>query len=284
MHQTIKLLVACPDARGIVAAVAGFITKHGGNLLDADQHTDKDHNEFFMRVVIEHAGFRLGPADFAAAWAKLAGKFRMKWRVSWGARRARMAVLASTESHCLSDLLWRWKSGELDVDIPLVLSNHPDLGDVARDAGLPFEVCPVTPDTKLEQEQQVLELLRAARVDLVVLARYMQILSGGFISYYPNRIINIHHSFLPAFAGGAPYKQAYERGVKMIGATSHYVTEHLDAGPIIAQATAATSHRDTVADLIRKGRDLERIVLARAVHLHLDDRILVSQNKTVVFE
>ena len=284
MRNTIRLLIACPDARGIVAAVTTFIADQGGNLLDADQHTDLDHNEFFMRVAIARDGFALTPDTFAAAWEPMARRFAMQWSIHWGQPVKRLAILVSQQGHCLSDLLWRWKSGELDVEIPLVISNHAGLGDIVRDAGVPFEVRPVTPDTKVAQERDVLELLAAARVDLVVLARYMQILSPEFVHRYPHRIINIHHSFLPAFAGGAPYRQAYERGVKMIGATSHYVTERLDAGPIIAQATAGTSHRDTVGDLHRKGRDLERMVLAHAVRLHVEDRILVSQNKTVVFE
>jgi len=284
MRNTVRLLIACPDTRGIVAAVAGFIAEHGGNLLDADQHTDKDHGEFFMRAAIERPGFGLTPDTFASAWEPVARRFRMDWRIFWGEPVKRMAVVVSRQLHCLSDLLWRWRSGELDVDIPLIVSNHPDAAGLARDAGVPFECCPVSPQNKPAQEGRVLGLLADAKVDYVVLARYMQILSGDFIARYPNAIINIHHSFLPAFAGGSPYQQAYDRGVKMIGATSHYVTERLDAGPIIAQEAVPTSHRDTVEDLIRKGRDLERIVLARAVRLHIDDKILVSQNKTVVFD
>ncbi len=284
MQNTARLLIACPDGPGIVAAVAGFIAEHGGNLLDADQHTDKDHGEFFMRCAIEREGFHLNVDTFDDAWRPLADRFRMNWTIHWGTSRKRMAILVGKQGHCLSDLLWRWKSGEIEIDIPLVISNHPDLGDVVHDARVNFAVCPVTPETKAQQERKLIELLHDARVDFVVLARYMQIISPAFIAEFPNRIINIHHSFLPAFAGGMPYKQAYDRGVKMIGATSHYVTDELDAGPIIAQEAAPTSHRDTVRDLIRKGRDLERVVLARAVRLHVGDKILVSQNKTVVFE
>jgi formyltetrahydrofolate deformylase len=284
VRNTIRLLIACRDARGIVAAVTAFVAEHGGNLLDSDQHTDRDHNEFFMRLAIEREGFDLTPATFAAVWQPLVSRFGIQWSIHWGLPVKRMAVLVGQQGHCLSDLLWRWRSGELDVEIPLVLSNHPNAKSIAQDAGVPFEVRPVTPTTQAAQERELLALLAAAQVDTVVLARYMQILSPEFVRQYPHRIINIHHSFLPAFAGGAPYRQAYERGVKMIGATSHYVTDRLDAGPIIAQDTASTSHRDTVADLIRKGRDLERLVLARAVRLHVEDRILVSQNKTVVFE
>ena len=284
MRNTIRLLVACPDARGIVAAVACFVSDHGGNLLDSDQHTDLDHGEFFMRAAIERPGFGLTPDTFAEAWEPLARQYRMHWRICWGEPVRRAAILVGKQSHCLTDLLWRWKSGELDVEIPLIISNHSDLSNTAREAGVPFEVFEVTPQTKAEQERRVLQALADAGVDFVVLARYMQILSPELVRHYPNRIINIHHSFLPAFAGGMPYKQAYDRGVKMIGATAHYVTEQLDAGPIIAQDTVATSHRDTVEALARKGRDLERVVLARAVHLHIDDKILVSQNKTVVFD
>jgi formyltetrahydrofolate deformylase len=311
MRNTIRLLIACPDARGIVAAVTTFIAEQGGNLLDADQHTDLDHNEFFMRVAVARDGFGLAPDTFAGAWEPLARRYRMQWSIHWGQPIKRVGILVSKQGHCLSDLLWRWKSGELDVEIPIVISNHGELGPMVRDAGVRFEVClggmaaqggmaaavgghaaragdaPHGGDpspAKLAQEREILALLAAAQVDAVVLARYMQVLSPDFVRHYPHQIINIHHSFLPAFAGGAPYRQAYERGVKMIGATSHYVTDQLDAGPIIAQATAATSHRDTISDLIRKGRDLERMVLAHAVRLHVEDRILVSQNKTVVFE
>jgi formyltetrahydrofolate deformylase len=283
MPDTIRILVAAPDARGIVAAVAGFVAEHNGNLIDADQHTDKDHGEFFIRLAIEREGFALNEQTFASAWQPLADQFKMIWRIDWGRPRKRMLILCSKQLHCLTDLLARWRMGELNVDVSMVFSNHPDGNDIARNFGVRFEYCPVTPDTRAQQEQRLLELAASVQPDFLVLARYMQILSPRVIAAYPNRIINIHHSFLPAFAGGSPYQQAYDRGVKMIGATSHYVTEDLDAGPIIAQDTAVTSHRDTVADLVRKGRDLERVVLARAVHLHNDDKILVSQNKTVVF-
>ncbi len=281
---TIRLLIACPDARGIVAGVTGFVAQHNGNLLDSDQHTDLDHREFFMRLAIDTDGFDLTPETFAAAWQPLSDQFNMNWRIHWGSPRKRMVILVSRQTHCLADLLWRWKFGELAVDLPLVVSNHMVGEPLAREAGVPFVHLPVTKDTRPQQEAQILQQLDNARPDFLVLARYMQILSPGFVGRYPDRIINIHHSFLPAFTGGSPYKQAYNRGVKMIGATSHYVTSELDAGPIIAQDTARTSHRDTIADLERKGRDLERIVLARAVRRHVDDKILVSQNKTVVFD
>lgn len=284
MTPTIRLLISCPDARGIIAAVTDFIARHDGNIVDLDQHSDLEHGEFFMRVELERQGFRLDAGTFDAAWRPIAQRFKISSGVAWGERRKRMAILVSRLTHCLSDLLWRWQNHELEADIPLVISNHETARPIAEAAGLTYEVCPVTPTTKTAQEARVLDLLRAHNVDLIVLARYMQILTVRFVDRFPSRIINIHHGFLPAFRGGSPYKQAYERGVKMIGATSHYVTEVLDDGPIIAQDTIATSHRDTIEDLTRKGRDLERIVLARAVRLHLEDRILVANNRTVVFE
>jgi len=279
-----RLLIACPDGRGIIAAVAGFIAEHHGNVLDADQHTQPEHGHFFMRVEIELAGFDLTRETFDAAWAPLAKSQRMQWHMNWGTRKKRMAILVSRESHCLHDLLWRWKTGELDVDIPFVASNHPDWqADVAA-LGIAFHHLPVSPETKPQQEAELSRLIHAEDVDFVVLARYMQILSPSFVERYPQRIINIHHSILPAFAGRRPYHQAFARGVKIIGATSHFATDVLDDGPIIAQATLEVGHRDTVEDMIRKGRDLERVVLARAVRLHAQDKILVSGHKTVVFE
>ncbi len=282
--QTARLLISCPDRPGIIAAVAGFIADHGGNILEADQHTDPERGEFFMRVEIELDGFALEHGTFDKAWASVADSFDMRWHVYWGNEIKRMAVLVSRESHCLSDLLWRWKTGELCVEIPFVAGNHPELREHADACGVHFHCLPVTDENKREQEQSLLSLLREHDVDFVVLARYMRILSPEFVGQYPERIINIHHSFLPAFAGPRPYHQAHERGVKIIGATSHYVTERLDEGPIIAQATAHIDHRDTVEDLVRKGRDLERVVLATAVRQHVEDKILVSQNKTVVFD
>lgn len=282
--DTARLLITCPDQTGIIAAVTGFLAQNSGNIFELDQHTDPDHGEFFMRVEIEHGGFGLDRSTFAAAWQPVADRFNMRWRVCWGNEIKRMVILASKTSHCLSDLLWRAKTGELRVDVPCVISNHAHLADVAESFGLPFHHLPATPTDKHEQERKVLALLQDAEADFVVLARYMQILSPDFVRGYPERIINIHHSFLPAFAGSHPYQQAYERGVKIIGATSHYVTEELDQGPIISQSTLPVGHRDTVDDLIRKGRDLERMVLAAAVRLHVEDQTLVSQNKTVVFD
>lgn len=279
-----RLLIACPDGRGIIAAVAGFIADHHGNVLDAEQHTDPSCGHFFMRVEIELDGFDLSSDTFEPVWTPLAESLNMRWRMDWGTRKKRMAMLVSRETHCLNDLLWRWKTGELEVDVSFVASNHRDWQRDVEAFGIPFHYLPVSSETKSAQEVELARLLEADAVDCIVLARYMQILSPSFVARYPERIINIHHSFLPAFAGRKPYHQAFERGVKIIGATSHYVTDALDDGPIIAQATLEVGHRDTVEDLIRKGRDLERVVLARAVRLHVQDKILVSDHKTVVFE
>lgn len=287
---TVRLLISCPDARGIIAAVANFVAAHNGNILDADQHSDLADGEFFMRTEIEAAGFDLTRTTFAAAWQEVADRFSMRWRVHWSDERKRMAILVSKQDHCLSDLLWRWRTGELEVDLPLVISNHNDLrGSFAlrrsvESCGPAFHHQPVDGHGTAEHESRMIDLLTEARVDFLVLARYMQILSPRFVARYPSQIINIHHSFLPAFAGRKPYHQAFQRGVKIIGATSHYVTDELDQGPIIAQSTIHVDHRDTVDDLERKGRDLERIVLATAVRHHIEDRILVNANKTVVFD
>ncbi|MFQ5489424.1 MAG: formyltetrahydrofolate deformylase [Phycisphaerae bacterium] len=281
---TARLLICCPDTPGIIAAVAGFVARHRGNILEADQHTDPQLGQFFMRVEIELGGFDLSPQTFDDAWRPVAKQHAMAWRIHWGDRTKRMAILVSKQDHCLADLLWRCRSGEIPADIAFVAGNHQAARDPVTAAGLPFHHLPITPDNKPQQENRLAHLLDDASVDFVVLARYMQILAPEFVERFPERIINIHHSFLPAFAGPRPYHQAFERGVKIIGATSHYATADLDAGPIIAQATATVGHRDTVEDLVRKGRDLERIVLAYAVRLHVQDKILVSQNKTVVFD
>ena len=283
-HPTARLMIACPDARGIVAAVARFISEHGGNLLDADQHTDREHGEFFMRAEFDLAGCDLDESNFSPAWAPLAERHHMSWRIRFNGRPMRVAILAGRLPHCLQDLLWRHQAGELPMEIPAVVSNHDVLRPIAAHAGIPFYHLPICGGDKRSQEAAIGEVLQREQIELVVLARYMQVLSPALLHGWENRIINIHHSFLPAFAGGDPYRQAYERGVKLIGATSHYVTEVLDDGPIIAQEVAQVSHRSSVDDLKRLGRDLERNVLARAVRMHLHDRILVSQNKTVVFE
>ena len=282
--NTARLLISCPDRRGIVAAVAGFIVEHDGNVLEADQHTDREHSEFFMRVEVDMDGFALSRQTFRQAWEPVAQAFQMRWRIFWGNETKRMAILVSKESHCLNDLLWRWRTGELSVELPFVISNHDALREVVESCGVQFYHLPIAPDQRNVQEGHIRDLLRDAAVDLVVLARYMQVLSGAFVGEYAERMINIHHSFLPAFAGPKPYHQAYDRGVKIIGATSHNETEALDEGPIIAQGTLPVDHRDTVDDLIRKGRDLERVVLATAVRQHVEDKILVSQNRTYVFD
>ena len=283
MSYNLRLLISCPDKKGLIAAISSFIAMHDGNILSADQYVS-DSGTFFMRLEIEGEGFGLGRGEFAGAFTPLARRHEMDWRVSYTDTPKRMAVLVSRYDHCLIDLLWRWDAGELQAQVPLVVSNHPNLEARAASYGIPFYHLPVTKETKAEQESKALDLLFEHGVDLVVLARYMQILSPKFVAAYPSGIINIHHSFLPAFAGADPYRRAHERGVKTIGATAHYVTDELDAGPIIHQDVAHVTHRDTVEDLARLGREVERRVLARAVRWHLEDRILVDGNRTVVFE
>ncbi len=280
---TARLLIACPDAPGIVAAVTSFIAEQGGNLLHAEQHTDREHNEFCMRAWFEITPSALESDRFREAMKSLADRFSMQHRLRRDDDRRTMVVMASRSSHCLLDLLWRWQSGELDVDLPLVISNHPHHKALVESMGIRYLHLPVTRETKAEQEAAVKTLLEQVGADLVVLARYMQILSPTFIEGWDGRIINIHHSFLPAFVGSDPYRQAYDRGVKIIGATSHYVTADLDQGPIIAQAVTEVSHNDSVAELRRRGSDLERVVLARAVRAHVEDKILIRGNKTIVF-
>jgi formyltetrahydrofolate deformylase len=282
--STARLLISCPDRRGIVAAVSRFLFECGANILDADQHsTDPEGGTFFMRMEFQHDGLVHDRAGLERAFATTVGEpFAMEWRIAYATPPKRVAILVSREDHCLLDLLWRRRSGELDADIGLVISNHRDAqADVER-FGVPFLHVPVTPETKAAAEAAMLERLVGA-FDLVVLARYMQVLSGGFLAALDAPLINIHHSFLPAFAGADPYRRAAERGVKIIGATAHYVTEELDAGPIIEQDVARVSHRDELPALVRLGRDIERTVLARAVQWHLADRVLVHENRTVVF-
>jgi len=281
-----RLLIACPDASGIIGAVASHIGAIGGNILEADQHPDPDERAFYMRIEFDpHDPHKLHDPNqvLGDEWNRIADRYQMTWRLESGAERRRVAILVSKDTHCLADLLWRWSIKELDADIPLVVSNHEAGRSIAESFGVRFEHVPIGND-KAAQERAVMDLLERERIDLVVLARYMRVLSPAFVGAYTDRIINIHHSFLPAFAGATPYRQAFDRGVKLIGATSHYVTEDLDEGPIIAQDTAHVTHRDTVDDLIRKGRDLERVVLARAVRLHLEDKILRAGAKTVVFD
>ena len=281
--ETATLLVSCPDRKGLVAALAQLLYGHGVNIVDADQHTDPQARQFFQRIRMDLRELHTDRLSLERAIAEVAGRFAMRFRLAYAERRQRVAIMVSKTDHCLHDLLLRRRAGELDCELALIVSNHPDLADVAQSYGVPFHHVPVDPEDKRAQERRCEELFERERIDLVVLARYMQVLSAELCTRYAERIINIHHSFLPAFVGGKPYHQAAERGVKIIGATAHYATSDLDQGPIIEQDVVRVSHSDTVQDMIRKGRDLERLVLARAVRLHLEDRILVHGNKTVVF-
>lgn len=285
MTQTTSaiLLISCPDRKGLVASITDFIFRHGGNILHLDQHVDAEENVFFMRVEWDLAQFTIPRDEIGAQFSPVAERFDMDWRLHFSDLVQRMALFVSRQGHCLHDLLGRWQSGELQVEIPVIVSNHPDMGPVAEKFGIPYHLFSIDSASKQEQEAAQFALLQSLNVDFVVLARYMQILTGSFIGHYPQRIINIHHSFLPAFAGARPYHQAYERGVKIIGATSHYVTAELDAGPIIEQDVVRITHKDAVADMVRKGKDLEKTVLARAIWYHLQHRVLVYGNKTVVF-
>ncbi|HET7628603.1 MAG TPA: formyltetrahydrofolate deformylase [Bacillales bacterium] len=284
LNNRLRLLVSCDDRPGIVAEVTTFLYKIGANIIESDQYsTDPVGGTFFMRVVFEKPGVADEFAGIEQAFAEVAEPFRMKWRFSQAGRKKRMAIFVSKMEHCLLELLWRWQAEDLHVDIPLVISNHPDALGTVRSLGIPFHHVPVTKETKQEAEAEQIELLRAHRIDFVVLARYMQILSPAFVARYPGRLLNIHHSFLPAFSGARPYERAYARGVKIIGATSHYVTDELDEGPIIAQGVREVNHRDHVADLKKIGRTIERDVLAQAVALHVEDRVIVHGNKTIVF-
>ena len=277
-------MITCADGPGIVASVSEFLFRHGANILQSDQYsTDPEGGEFFMRMVFSLRGLDRGLPELDAAFGDEVGeRFGMAWRLQDAGVRKRVAIMVSREDHCLLDLLWRWRGGELAMEVGLVISNHRHLAQTVESFGVPFEHVPVTSGTKPEAERRQLDLL-AGRFDLVVLARYMQILSGPFLEGLGAPAINIHHSFLPAFAGAAPYEQARDRGVKMIGATAHYVTEELDAGPIIHQDVTRVSHGDSVTELERLGADIERAVLTHAVRLHLDDRVLVHEGKTVVF-
>ena len=281
--STATILVTCPDRRGIVAALAQILHGHGANILDSDQHTDPVAKKFFQRIRFDVAELMTDRGTLERALAEVAARFGMTWQIAWEGVRKRVAIFVSKYDHCLWDLLLRHRAGELACEIPLIVSNHEDLRPIATQFGVRFEVFPITQESKRAQEQRELALLREVGVDLVVLARYMQVLSSEMLGAMPCRVINIHHSFLPAFVGGKPYHQAFERGVKLVGATAHYATTDLDEGPIIHQGVVACSHRDAIDDLLRKGRDLERTVLAHAVRCHLEDRIAVYDNKTVVF-
>jgi formyltetrahydrofolate deformylase len=282
MKDSAVLLIDCPDRKGLVARVSGLLFERGANILHADQHIDRDLGLFFMRVEFELDGFDL--EGFRAAFAALASELNMTWKLTSSARKPRVALFCSQYLHCMADLLHRWRTGELVCEIPLIVSNHREVSNLAAFYGVPFEHVTVTTDTRAAAEARQLELLGRNRIELIILARYMQILSPAFVARFPAGIINVHHSFLPAFTGARPYHAAHARGVKLIGATSHYVTEVLDDGPIIEQDVARISHRDQVEDLVARGRDLERMVLSRAVRWHLDRRILCYGNKTVIFD
>lgn len=282
--STAILLIHCPDKQGLLALVTEFINTNNGNILYLDQHVDREEKLFYMRVEWDLANFNIPKEKIADYFSTLIGlKNQMTFEIHFSEQKPRMAIFVSKMSHCLFDLLARYTAGEWNVEIPLIISNHPDMADVARRFDIDYYLFPVTRDNKAELEAQEIALMEKHNIDFIVLARYMQIISDEFITHYPNRIINIHHSFLPAFVGAKPYHAAYQRGVKIIGATSHYVTTELDAGPIIKQDVARISHKDTVNDLVAKGRDLEKIVLSKAVSKHIDHKILVYNNRTVVF-
>jgi formyltetrahydrofolate deformylase len=283
MKTSAILLLSCPDRKGLVAAISDFVFRHNGNILHADEHADEGSNLFLMRVEFDAANFDIDLLDFPKYFSPIAEKFEMQWRLARADYRPRMIILVSKYDHCLVDLLYRHKSGELACDIPLIISNHPDNQPIADFYQVPFVVVPVTKENKLQAESRILDLITRNNFDFLVLARYMQVLSSEFVHRFPQRIINIHHSFLPAFVGAKPYHQAFTRGVKLIGATSHYVTEVLDDGPIIEQDVIRISHRDSLDDLLQKGRDLEKVVLSRGVRWHIENRVLLYGNKTVVF-
>ena len=284
MMKTAKLLLHCPDKQGILAEVTDFITVNKGNIIYLDQYVDHVENIFFMRIEWELESFLVPQEKIEDYFETLyAQKYGMSFRLYFSDVKPRMAIFVSKMSHCLFDLLARYTAGEWNVEIPLIISNHPDLQHVAERFGIPFHLFPITKETKEEQEKKEMELLAKHKVNFIVLARYMQVISEKMIDAYPNRIINIHHSFLPAFVGAKPYHAAFERGVKIIGATSHYVTTELDAGPIIEQDVVRITHKDTVQDLVNKGKDLEKIVLSRAVQKHIERKVLAYKNKTVIF-
>ena len=278
------LLISCQDKRGIVAEISHFISTYNGNIIHSDQHNDDASNTFFMRIEWNLSGFTIPKEKISQSFEAIAMKFSMKWELKFSSEKTKMAIFVSKYDHCLYELLLRNRAGELDADIVQIISNHEDTRTIAEYFNIPYEVFKITKDTKREQEDKEIELLDSKGVQLVVLARYMQVLSPEFEEHFRNRIINIHHSFLPAFIGAKPYHQAYARGVKIIGATCHYVTEDLDQGPIIAQDVSRISHRDTVDDLIKKGKNLEKLVLSRGVKLHLEHKVHVFGNKTVVFD
>lgn len=281
-QPTATLLIACPDRKGLVALLANFIASHNGNIIHADHHTDFTAGLFLSRLEWQLDGFDLTTEEITPAFSEIAKDLQANWQLHFSQKIRRVAIWVSRQDHCLLDLIWRQKAREISCEIPLIVSNHENLRPIAAQYGIDFEYIPITKDNKAVGEAQQLEIINKYEIDLVVLAKYMQILSRDFTIAFPN-LINIHHSFLPAFVGANPYERAYERGVKIIGATAHYVTPDLDAGPIIEQDVVRVSHRDEVSDLVRKGKDLERVVLARAVRYHLQNRVLVYGNRTVVF-
>jgi len=283
-RTTAILLLSCPDQKGIVAAVSGFIAQHNGNILDADQYSIQPENMLFMRVEWDMEGFAIPRNEIEDAIAPLVKRFGMKWTIHFSDYMPRVAIFVSRHVYCFHDLILRHRMGEFRAKIPLVISNHRDMEPLADLFGLPYRHYPITPENRGEQERREIAELEREGIDLIVLARYMQILGDDVVGRYPGRIINIHHSFLPAFAGGSPYRQAYDRGVKIIGATSHYVTEKLDEGPIIAQDVIKITHKDSVDTMKLKGKDLERTVLSKAVRLHLEHRIVVYGSKTIIFD
>ena len=283
-QSTAILLLTCPDRVGLIARISHFIFERGGNIIDLVEHVDAQEKVFSIRVAWDMRHFSIPARDLKEAFSPLAKEFGAVWDIKFSGQKSRVAIFVSKWDHCLNEILWRYQLKEFPIDICCIVSNHTDLKPVAEQARIPFYHFPISKENKLAQEEKELQLLDDLKVDTIVLARYMQILSAGFVARHPNRIINIHHSFLPAFVGANPYRQAFERGVKIIGATSHYVTEELDQGPIIEQDVIRISHKDTLKDLIRKGRDLERLVLAKALRYHFEHRILVRGRKTIIFE
>ncbi|HBG61344.1 MAG: formyltetrahydrofolate deformylase [Omnitrophica WOR_2 bacterium GWF2_38_59] len=282
--SNVILLVSCPDKRGITSAITTFVYENNGNIIHADQHIDEQSNTFFMRIEWSLEGFAIKREEIKNRFVNVASRFDMDWTLNFTDKQYNVALFVSGHLHCLYDLLYRFRAGQFKCNIPVIISNHSKARAAAEEFGIKFYEIPVNKDNKEQQEQKQIEILEKEKVDLIVLARYHQILTAGFVAKYENRIINIHHSFLPAFIGKSPYAQAYRKGVKIIGATSHYVTEHLDEGPIIEQDTVRISHRDALEDLVIKGEDLEKVVLSRAVRWHLERKILKLNNKTVIFD